>query len=521
MYLFISSALLAATFYAADTFFDLRLGIRHVDNRDYMWGSATLVCVLIPWINNLVAHCLYRKNLKNKTEWSNPTNYNWMLILTVGSVLNIFPSTALICAAWYKWKGMNITAEKIKTDVTTIRLVEVVFEAFPQSCLQIYIIGQTNHLDSLLIFSTATSLWSVGNGIFQGSFQAVERWSNYANDYGIHSGRQQMIQALLLPAYKKDRHYASSHAILTALIFQPWVLFSILCYLPPVALLASLKDHSGPGTSAAIIYLLLHLVLGVILANVKARRRIRFACGFSLQLLFTFAVIWISTAWFVSLAPFLDTASLDRVPSFVWPNAPSVMKKWILDPNATAINPSWAVCNSTSTTTVVNAAATAASTTTTTITAATRTAFDDALSMSLCLTDIAVPLYYFFVAASTFLFVYTLVVILLLWPRISEKWKREWEERGPEREREEEQRKREFDRERKLEVENRKGERNVNLVEMEGTEEAEGKGTAAEVTAAERAAASEETSGGAAAGEGSVEAGGAIAAETATEGGAV
>ena len=198
----------------------------------------------------------------------------------------------------------------------------------------------------------------------------------------------------------------------------------------------------------------------------------RLVCGVILQLLFTLVVIYISTAWLVSLAPFLDSTSLDYVPSFVWPDPPTLMKSWILDQNATAVIPTWAVCNDTTTTTE---------------------AFVKYLWMPFCLTDIAVPLFFFFVAASTFSFLYTLVVILLIWPCISNKWKEEWEERGPEREREEAQRTQEFDREQNQEV---KWERNVNSIQMEGVAEAKGGGVSAGASAEASAgatAAAEET----------------------------
>ena len=181
----------------------------------------------------------------------------------------------------------------------------------------------------------------------------------------------------------------------------------------------------------------------------------RLVCGGILQLLFTLVVIYLSTAWFVSLAPFLDPTSLDYVPAFVWPDPPSVMKRWILDQNPQKVIPCWAVCNDHATTNNNNATtnndnATIHNNATTynnNATTSRETFVVKYLRMSFCLTDIAVPLFFIFVSASVFSFVYTKVVVILLWPRISAKWKEEWEEREQQREREEAERKRDFHRE--------------------------------------------------------------------------
>ena len=190
---FISLALTSAIFYASDTCSDVHLGVRCLRNRDHWWASATFVCVFIPWITNLVTHASYWKRIRRSKPALDPFN----LVVLVAAVLNFHPSTTLLCAAWFRWKGMNITAKKLKDNVTTLRFVEVVFEAFPQSVLQIYIVGQTNHFDYILIFSIATSLWSVSSGIFQASFQAVERVSKFHTNDGILQRRHQLIEALL------------------------------------------------------------------------------------------------------------------------------------------------------------------------------------------------------------------------------------------------------------------------------------------------------------------------------------
>ena len=179
---FISSALTLAVFCASDTCLDVHLCIRHLRNGDLWWCSATFVCVCIPWITNGVTQLSYMKTIR-ATKRTNPTIDTYNVILLVGAVLNLHPSTALICAAWFKWKGMNITAKKVRDNTTNLRLVENVFEAFPQSVLQIYILGQTNRFDFILIVSIATSLWSVSSGIFKGSFQLIERVEKFTTDY--------------------------------------------------------------------------------------------------------------------------------------------------------------------------------------------------------------------------------------------------------------------------------------------------------------------------------------------------
>ena len=269
---FIPSTVLQAIFSAADTFSDLVLAARHLAKNHFWWGGGTLGCVLVPWIIFLaVASSLWRLSHSPGSAFDKKITF----VLLVLAMVNLYPAGILFLAVWQQWKGYPLESKLNFSLAIVFRLVEVTIESFPQSALQVYIVGQTNQLDFLTIFSIATSLWSLGSGIFHGTFRTIEKVHVFIGDYvkkdGICQGCYNAMKEAIAEVYRDpfDYHYATRHETLLALIFQPWVLLHIISLVPPVALLASLKNHTSPATSVVIVYLFVHLPLALTASNIK------------------------------------------------------------------------------------------------------------------------------------------------------------------------------------------------------------------------------------------------------------
>ena len=394
--------LLSAILYVVDVFSDVALAIQYFGDGNVAWGRWTTAFIVIPWILTLAFICC--SCCQNGWNRSEPP------YMFVAAVMNLFPVLLLVTAALQHWRDDTQTAKDSKSLADIFRVIEVSFEALPQSVLQIYIAGQTNHLDLLLIVSIASSLFSISSGYFHcfGAFQN--------------------------PRHEVPKLFYQYPPTLTfTLIFGPWTFLHVISFIPAVALVSSLKNHSSPWYLALTIYFFLHLPLSLLISVLHRKYSSRHIYGFLLQVVFTFIVIWVATAWLVSLAPFLDSSSLENIPSFVWFDPPPAMRKWILKSNSTTFNETWARCNVTTATPVsMTTNETAAADNITTAIVAVTGVYHSALSWDweLCLTDIAAELYLFFVAASLFLFVYTLIVIHIVLPRIWWKmWKREYKER--------------------------------------------------------------------------------------------
>ena len=96
------------------------------------------------------------------------------------AVFNLVPVIFLIGAVTNKLGGDKEEAKDTKNLALACRMVETIFEALPQAALQIYIAGQTNRLDPLLIVSILSSLWSVVSGLFKGSFSLADEEAGMA-----------------------------------------------------------------------------------------------------------------------------------------------------------------------------------------------------------------------------------------------------------------------------------------------------------------------------------------------------
>ena len=156
-----------------------------------------------------------------------------------------------------------------------------------------------------------------------------------------------------------------------------------------------------------------------------------------LQTLFVLTMWWASTAWFVSMAPFIDPSTIGAPHSFIWPEPPAMFTSWIISDNATAANAStiinttsinvsstntplydWAFCNVSS----KGPAFLPVNATQNDLIAFTGQYVRHTLSNDVCVTGIAAYLYLVFIYAGIALVFFHLGVVVV-WPLIPEKFK--------------------------------------------------------------------------------------------------
>ena len=98
-----------------------------------------------------------------------------------------------------------------KQSVIMMCLVEVVFEAFPQAALQLYIAAQSNLFDPLLVVSIASSVLSVINGMTKGLWAFLELREEWEN------------------------------GVLFSILYGFWLLLHFVSFVIPLAFFSSLK----------------------------------------------------------------------------------------------------------------------------------------------------------------------------------------------------------------------------------------------------------------------------------------
>ena len=86
---------------------------------------------------------------------------------------------------------------------------------------------------------------------------------------------------------ESDRHYVSSHGCALSIAVLPSLLLQEICFVPPIAFLASLTGHSDPRIAAGVVYLLVHLLLPFL---VLLRSKLEVG-WFSLLLLLSFDIV--------------------------------------------------------------------------------------------------------------------------------------------------------------------------------------------------------------------------------------
>ena len=223
---FCATVLFAAVMYIVDIGSDIKLAVRYFLDRHNWWGGWTTAFVAIPWLTYRVGVGLFfgGNALDGDVE---------SRLVILAAIFNLIPVAILVVAAKERWEGKLGDAEGWKLGANWLRLVEVGIEAFPQMSLQLCIVAQSNRLDTLLIVSILSSVYSVVDGMYKGGWGWVERKSE------------------------------KTFGFLASLIFLPWLIFQLISFVPPLAFFASLKTHTSPALMAVIIYFLIHLILSV------------------------------------------------------------------------------------------------------------------------------------------------------------------------------------------------------------------------------------------------------------------
>ena len=237
-----------------------------------------------------------------------------------------------------------------------------------------------------------------------------------------------------------------AHAPAATAIFLPWLFLHFLAFVPPLAFLAALKGHASPWYATLILYYLLHVVVSAFLTFYVPLSNSRYYgqwvesrfTPLLPQIVFVGVALFISTAWFVSVAPFLPPTAQTHIPALLWPDTPYPMSVWVMErkvsdpwiternqtrPNSTVHERNqmmpgpWAICNVTGLREQVND-------------------HDDnnaflapfqalmeqpELQFQACLTDVALWLYLTFVGAAAALLVLH-CALLPLWPWIYKHW---------------------------------------------------------------------------------------------------
>ena len=204
--LFIPKLIFSALFYIVDVFSDLYLAIRYFREKNPGWGGCTLGFFLAPWSICTV--------LEISLLYKNATAEN--AIFLICALFNVLPVKFQFSAVRLRWTGDTERSKRHKKLGSIFGTVHILFEALPEAGLQLYIASQSNQLDAPLIVGITTSLCSLTAGMLAGPFALL----GLRNDV------------------------LSSHEILRTLLFLPWILFHIIGFLPAVAFLSSLKNHT-------------------------------------------------------------------------------------------------------------------------------------------------------------------------------------------------------------------------------------------------------------------------------------
>ena len=151
------------------------------------------------------------------------------------AIFNVAPLVHLVRAVRLKWRS-SPQAYRFKFFAMSSRIWEVVFEAFPQSILQLYVVARQNQLDTLLIVSIVTSVMSVVCGML-----------HWVLGYAIMHKKG----AISVPIARRT--------VLFNLIFLPWIFLHFVAFIMPLTFFASTKTN--PIISVVALYFPAHVVL--------------------------------------------------------------------------------------------------------------------------------------------------------------------------------------------------------------------------------------------------------------------
>ena len=344
---FIALTLASAVCYIVDVISDMILARRYLDNGDVVWGSLTLTFILLSWFITVVCGIIcFRCGANGQCgdglkEMSREISMPFLM----AAILNLAPIILLVHAANDMWRNAHTYARRTQKYACFVLLIEVFFEAFPQTALQLYIVSQTNHVDFVVFISVTLSMCSVVKGVLTGTICAI-------------SSRSDFMEAVMY-----------EHELFFTLVGFTWLNLHLIALLPPLAFCASLKNHSSPGMMALVVYCVLHLCISARVTffrriqwnqtpkhaldylrsrfspcyegNAKRRFPWNFCLSLALQLLFLVVGLWTASCWLVSVAPFADQDSFDLVPNFIWPETLPGLRPWI----DSMSNETWAICD--------------------------------------------------------------------------------------------------------------------------------------------------------------------------------
>ena len=401
--LHIPLVILRAILFIVDVVSDLLLAFSYHQQGKIKERNSTIVFIAIPWA------IFFLLALGTNLRHFGQSGQTWKSAGSlIAAIFGVFPAAYFAFAAHQKLvadqrlrdRSKNAALQRqdtVDTQVTGKRnwrfyqsmataflLFEVVLESLPQCCLQLSIIGKINRVNAIQLISISSSLWSIVVGLVKGS-QAIFQFMDL-----------------------KRRSPYERRNFLFIVIFFPWLSLHFVSFVPPLALSAGMK--ASKSMLMQLAYLLLHLYYSGVttflhawpFAGIPDARNPRcWPVSVLLQLFFTFFCLWTSSAWFVALAPYMETNTLKDavIPDFLWPNSSLALQGW----TGGVFNTSFIPCDD--------------------ATANLTNQMDDSISFltrETCLTRIALPLFYIFTWTSFFVLVYHLI-LLIWWPTIYDR----------------------------------------------------------------------------------------------------
>ena len=395
---FLPSLLFSAILYVLDIGSDIWLAVQYFTEGDLWWGSLTVAFIVVPWIVSWVLpFCAWTNDPNSKVRNNKEENF-----FHIASFVNLVPVAALAVSARDFWRGKIADAEEEKLGAELLRLIEIFFEAAPQASLQLYVLARKNRLDALLIAAIVTSLLSVAYGLTKGVVAALIRYEKVPQN----------------------------NTFLPTLIFSPLYFTSTVIFIPSLAFFSAMESPIYIIFSFLIVFNIYLPICSYMHFKVELHRAeflywmpdpddypiVVKSSKIIFPFLLSLAVIWFSTCWIVSLAPFLPVSSSNNLPQFLWPNPILPFNNWLID-DTVFFNETWAVCgisnlSSSSSTSSSSSSSSASSSsepfspTDSLLSSSNSSLFARLRSYEVCLTDFAVTWYFFFVVGSIFLFVY-------------------------------------------------------------------------------------------------------------------
>ena len=311
---------------------DLLLAHEHFSNNDRGWGAITLVFVIYSWLMLFLTTANEVKDMESmfgcyletccqKVTWTEKSKFFYMC-----TVFNLIP-------VWYTVEFVRArrSNDERKTDSLAKRQkysngLVALTENFPQLCLQLYIVGYTNRITPLSLLSIFTSVVSLSAG-YGKYIESVFRF------------KLSTLSSILLIALN---------------------LLQLIAGVVPVSFLASLKHHASRDNSAIHLYTYMHITYNGSLwaRSVKHKTRWAISCNAIVNFIYFLIMSWVSTAWFVSIASFVDPSTIGVIHSHIWPKPPTMFAKWVVGANTTSAVAPNAIISSVDATTSANSTTT-------------------------------------------------------------------------------------------------------------------------------------------------------------------